>query len=52
MLHLAAQAAIADAVGHVNSHMTRTVYRHQVRDQDAAAATAWDAITKAQEGAG
>jgi integrase len=43
---------IADAVGHVNSHVTRTVYRHQVRDQVAAAATAWDAITKAQEGAG
>lgn len=43
---------IADAVGHVNSHVTSTVYRHQVRDQVAAAATAWDAITKAQEGAG
>jgi integrase len=35
---------IADAVGHVNSYITKTVYRHQIRDEVSAAATAWDAI--------
>jgi integrase len=35
---------IADAVGHVNSYITKTVYRHQIRDEVSAAATAWDSI--------
>jgi integrase len=34
---------IADAVGHTNSYITKTVYRHQLRDEISAAATAWDA---------
>lgn len=42
--------AISDAAGHANSNVTRTVYRHQLSDEIAHAATAWDAITKAQEG--
>ncbi len=35
---------IADAVGHTNSHITQTVYRHQLADVVQVAATAWDAI--------
>jgi integrase len=35
---------IADAVGHVNSTITKTVYRHQIADKVTAAATAMDAI--------
>lgn len=35
---------IADAVGHVNSNVTRTVYRHQIADRVTAAATAMDSI--------
>ena len=40
-LHHAATAA-RPAVGHVNSNVTRTVYRHQLADEITAAATAWD----------
>ena len=36
--------AIADAVGHINSTITKTVYRHQIADKVTAAATAMDAI--------
>jgi len=36
---------ISAAVGHVNSNVTRQVYRHVLADQISAAATAWDAIT-------
>ena len=35
---------IADAVGHVNSAVTKTVYRHQIADVITSAATAMDAI--------
>lgn len=35
---------IADSVGHVNSNVTRAVYRHQISDVVARAATAMDAI--------
>jgi integrase len=35
---------IADAMGHTNSNTTKQVYRHNMADQIAAAATAWDAI--------
>ena len=35
---------IADAAGHVNSTVTRTVYRHQIADKVARAATAMDQI--------
>jgi integrase len=35
---------IADAVGHVNSTITKTVYRHQIADKVTVAATAMDAI--------
>ena len=35
---------IADAVGHVNSTVTKTVYRHQIADKVTVAATAMDAI--------
>jgi hypothetical protein len=35
---------IADAVGHVNSTVTKTTYRHQIVDEVTAAATAMDAI--------
>ena len=35
---------IADAVGHINSTVTKTVYRHQIADKVTAAATAMDAI--------
>jgi integrase len=35
---------IADSVGHVNSTVTRTVYRHQIADKVARAAAAMDQI--------
>jgi integrase len=35
---------IAEAVGHVNSTITKTVYRHQIADKVTVAATAMDAI--------
>lgn len=35
---------IADAVGHINSTITKTVYRHQIADKVTVAATAMDAI--------
>ena len=35
---------IADSVGHVNSVVTRTVYRHQISDTVARAAAAMDRI--------
>jgi integrase len=35
---------IADAVGHVNSMITKVVYRHQIADKVTVAATAMDAI--------
>jgi integrase len=37
--------AIADVVGHANANITKAVYRHQLGDQIAAAALAWDAFT-------
>lgn len=33
---------IADAAGHVNSNVTRTVYRHLIRDEIAVVADVWD----------
>ena len=36
--------AIADAAGHVNSNVTRTVYRHQIADKVTGAAAAMDEI--------
>lgn len=38
---------ISDAMGHSNSNVTRTVYRHQLRDRISAAATAFDKILPA-----
>lgn len=35
---------IADAVGHVNSHVTKTVYRHQIADEIVTAAATMDGI--------
>jgi integrase len=35
---------IADAAGHINSNVTRTVYRHQIADKVTRAAEAMDAI--------
>ena len=35
---------IADAVGHVNSTITKSVYRHQIADRVTVAATAMDGI--------
>jgi integrase len=35
---------IADAVGHVNSTVTKTTYRHQIADKVTAAATVMDAV--------
>ena len=35
---------IADAVGHINSTVTKAVYRHQIADEITSAATAMDAI--------
>ena len=39
--------AIADVVGHANANITKAVYRHQLGDDIAAAALAWDAFTAA-----
>ncbi len=41
--------AIADAAGHINSKVTKAVYRHQIADQVAAAAAAWDQIAAEDE---
>ena len=35
---------IADAVGHVNSTVTKNTYRHQIADKVTAAATVMDAV--------
>jgi integrase len=35
---------IADAMGHANSNVTRTVYRHGLADRISAAASAFDRI--------
>jgi len=35
---------IADAVGHVNSTITKAVYRHQIADEVTSVATAMDSI--------
>ena len=35
---------IADAVGHINSTVTKTTYRHQIADKITAAATVMDAV--------
>jgi integrase len=35
---------ISDAVGHINSHVTKTVYRHQIADEITTAAKAMDDI--------
>jgi integrase len=35
---------ISDAVGHINSTITRKVYMHQVTDKISAAARVWDRI--------
>jgi integrase len=35
---------IADAMGHANSNVTRTTYRHALQDRISAAATTFDAI--------
>ena len=35
---------ISDAVGHVNSTITRTTYRHQIADKIEATASTWNAI--------
>lgn len=35
---------IADAVGHINSTVTKAVYRHQIADEITSAATAMDAL--------
>lgn len=42
---------IADAVGHVNSTITKTVYRHQIADKVTVAAAAMDAIFGEASGA-
>jgi site-specific recombinase XerD len=43
---------IADAVGHVNSTVTKTVYRHQIADEITSAATAMDSIFGDAKGSG
>jgi integrase len=35
---------ISDSLGHVNSHVTRTVYAHQIRDEISAAAQVMDTV--------
>ena len=35
---------IADAVGHINSTVTKAVYRHQIADEITSVATAMDVI--------
>lgn len=42
---------ISDAVGHINSHITKSTYRHQIRDEVQAAAVTWDSITTGGEAA-
>jgi integrase len=41
---------IADAVGHVNSTVTKAVYRHQIADEITSAATVMDSIFGAAKG--
>jgi hypothetical protein len=41
---------IADAVGHINSTVTKAVYRHQIVDEITSAATAMDAIFRDASG--
>lgn len=41
--------AIADAAGHVNSNVTRAVYRHQLGDTITTAAVVWNDLLPAQE---
>ncbi len=36
--------AIADAAGHVNSVVTKTIYRHQIADKISSAAIAMDGV--------
>jgi integrase len=40
---------IADHVGHMNSSVTRDVYRHQLADKAGAAAMVFDELYKEQE---
>ena len=35
---------IADAVGHINSYVTKTTYRHQIADEITTAAETMDGI--------
>lgn len=42
---------IADAAGHINSNVTKTVYRHQLADKLSVAATVMDATFGASGGA-
>ena len=41
---------IADAVGHINSTVTKAVYRHQIADEITSAATTMDAIFRDASG--
>jgi integrase len=43
---------IADAVGHVNSTVTKAVYRHQIADEITSAATVMDSIFGEAKGSG
>lgn len=40
---------IADAVGHINSNVTRTVYRHQIADVVSGTATVMDRLYPAED---
>ena len=42
---------IADATGHINSNVTKTVYRHVLADKLATAATVMDGRFRASGGA-
>ena len=42
---------IADAAGHINSNVTKTVYRHLLADKLSAAATVMDATFRVSGGA-
>ena len=42
---------ISDSLGHVNSHVTRTVYAHQIRDEISAAAQVVDTVLGTGTGA-
>ena len=42
---------IADAVGHINSNVTKTVYRHVLADKLATAARVMDATFRSAGGA-